>query len=286
MIVDYLDHQKLQLARSTEDFAAPQPPAAVLPPATPFFARSAVDSLSATSASFLTELASPLTSVSIPPAFKPFTISPLKNASRYSDLLAAPAASAREQQLLDALMESEGRDEARKRAMIDMQASTILAGMYVDQARAQLQGAEERKLKKKSRRKLGDGKAKYFTGDEFVQLCIDDAKQKEQEATGKEERRVQREAHAGEIVAWRKKNEEIRTRNDVKKEQFALDKAAWEVEKAEAKTEKRRPGWVKPKWKDYNAEGLLPRPKKPAEEEDEDDEDGEGSGNGSDIELD
>jgi hypothetical protein len=76
MIVDYLDYQKLH----TGDGSDPDPatafvPATPLPLATPFFARSAVDSLSGTSASFLMST-SPLRSTAMPPAFKPMTISP------------------------------------------------------------------------------------------------------------------------------------------------------------------------------------------------------------------
>ncbi|KAJ7450838.1 hypothetical protein FB451DRAFT_1285273 [Mycena latifolia] len=225
---------------------------------------------------------SPLKATSMPPLFKPVTISPQRPISRYAELLARPAMNAYEQELRDALAECDQRDEARKAAMIGMQAGVVLAGMYVNRAQNQLQEAEERKGKKKSRRKMGDGKAKWFTSDAFIQLCIDDDQRREEEERGKEGRQVARETRAAELAEWKKKNDLIRARNEAKKELFEADKAAWELEKAEAKADKRRPAWQKPKWKDYNPEPLLPRPKKLEEGGDEkDDSDGEGSGNGS-----
>ncbi|KAJ7495066.1 hypothetical protein FB451DRAFT_1121654 [Mycena latifolia] len=289
MIVDYLDYQKLQAASNDEALALSSASLLSTPApssATPFFARAAVDNLSATSASFLTSLTSPLKSISTPPAYKPYTISPIKQTARYPELLERPSASAREDELLSVIREYERRDVARKAAMIDMQASAVLAGMYVNRAHGQLQEQEVRKTRKKGKRKMGDGKAKYFTSDEFMQLCEDEEREKEQQATEKEGRRVQREAHAGELASWKTNNDQIRARNEAKKEQFKLDEAAWEAEKVLAKADKRRPAWVKPKWKDYNPEKQLPRPKKPADDEEDDEEDGEGSANGSGMDID
>ncbi|KAJ7814466.1 hypothetical protein B0H13DRAFT_1664783 [Mycena leptocephala] len=292
MIVDYLDYQKLHTVDNPEANSDSEPDAdtnPVPPPAqsstTPFFARSAIDSLSGTSASFLTST-SPLKATSIPPAFKALTITPLRPTSRYAELLATPAATAREQELLSALAEADQRDEMRKTAMVGMQAGVLLSGMYVNRAQAQLQEVEERKAKKKTKRKMGDGKAKWFTGDAFIQLCIDDEQRKEEETAGKEDRQVQREECAGELAEWKKENDLIRGRNEAKKEVFEADKAAWEIEKDDAKADKRRPGWAKPKWKDYKPELLLKRPKAPVEDKEEDSDDGEGSANGSEMEID
>jgi hypothetical protein len=65
----------------------------------------------------------------------------------------------------------------------------------------------------------------------------------------------------------------IRERNEAKKIVFAADLEAWEAEKTAAKEEKRKRLWEKPKWKDYNPEVLLARPKKLVDE-DEDSENG------------
>ncbi|KAJ6632593.1 hypothetical protein B0H10DRAFT_2206951 [Mycena sp. CBHHK59/15] len=124
--------------------------------------------------------------------------------------------------------------------MLDMQAATVLAGMYSNRAQSQLQAIEERKQKKRGKRKMGDGKAKYFSGDDFHQLCLDDEKAKEDEAVEKEQRRVQREAHASELAEWKKNNAAIRARNEAKKAKYAADKAAWDVESVAAKLQKHR----------------------------------------------
>ena len=50
--------------------------------------------------------------------------------------------------------------------------------------------------------------------------------------------------------------------NKAKKVQFKADRMVWELEKAEAKANKHHLGWPKPKWKDYEPEVLLARPKK------------------------
>ena len=109
-------------------------------------------------------------------------------------MLARPAASAREQDLLDALAECDQRNETRKAAMIGMQAGVVLAGMYVNHTQSQLQVVEERKGKRKGRQKMGDGKAKWFTSDMFIQLCEDKEQRKEEEAADKEGRKAEREA--------------------------------------------------------------------------------------------
>ncbi|KAK7007310.1 centromere protein B [Favolaschia claudopus] len=278
MIRDYLDYQHLQTTPMDEDSPVIDPPASLAPP---LFMRTAVETLSTTSASFLTS-SSPLQSTSAPPAFKPYTISPIKHESRYTSLLSRPPQTAAEAELMLALQESEGRDNKRKLSMVNMQASTILAGMYTNRAQSQVQAAEERKRKKGGKRKMGDGNAKYFSGDDFFKMVEDDDRRREEEAAEKDKRQKQRQAHAVELAAWQQANEAVRERNKKRREEHAADVAAWEVEKAAAKAAKRRPGWVKPKLADYQLEVLLPRPKKVVEDEEDDENDDEGSGNGSD----
>ena len=108
--------------------------------------RVAANALESTSASFLVS-ASPLKSKSRLPAFQPFTISPFKQ-SRYHDLLNQTPTTAQEQELHNALIESERRDNNRKHAMISMQAGVVLQDLYVSQAREQLEEHEERRRKK------------------------------------------------------------------------------------------------------------------------------------------
>jgi hypothetical protein len=151
--------------------------------------------------------------------------------------------------------------------MVNMQAGAVLSNMYASRAQTQLQTQETRKSRKKGKRKMGDGKAKYFTGDEFYQLAVEDERQRLEEEAGKDQRKTQRAAHAIELVEWKKENDAIRERNEAKKQLMAADVEAWEAEKQAAKEEKRRRGWEKPKWKDYGPEVLLQRPKKSADDD-------------------
>ncbi|KAJ7442313.1 hypothetical protein FB451DRAFT_1057607 [Mycena latifolia] len=269
-----MDYQRIQAVPCEDEDEPPTSPVAPGPSSTPFFAWAAVDNLSRTSASFLTT-SSPLKSASAPPAFKPFTISPMKSISRYAGLLERPIQSAREQELVDALRESEAQDSVRKRSMVEMQAGVMLAGMYSNRAHTQLQAQETRRQRKSGKKRMGDGKAKYFTGDEFFNLAVNDARQREEDEVGKEQRKMQRAAHAAELALWKQKNEAIKQRNEAKRVTFASDSTAWELEKAAAKLEKRRPGWEKPKWKDYGAEQMLPRPKMAADDKGSQSENGE-----------
>ncbi|KAJ7334640.1 hypothetical protein DFH08DRAFT_706956 [Mycena albidolilacea] len=274
MIVNYLDYQKIQTEPCGDDNELPTP----APSETPYFVRAAVDSLSATSGSFLTT-SSPLKASSTPPIYKSFTVSPMKPGLCYAELLERPVQSAREQELIDALRDSDNCGNNRKRVMIKMQASVILFGMYVLCAQTQLQAQETKKSCRKGKRKMGDGKAKYFTGDEFFQLVLDDEHRQKEEGVGKEQRKVVQDAHSLRLAAWKKGNKQIRERNEAKKVTLVADLAVWEVEKQEAKQERCKAGWEKPKWKDYGLEVLLVRPTK-ADKDDEDDEESE---NGSDA---
>jgi DDE superfamily endonuclease len=269
MIRDYLDYQKLQASASIDALADGQTHDLQGQTATPFFVRAAVDELASTSASFLTAT-STLQSTSAPPAFKPATISPIRR-TRYSHLLDNIPQTAQEQDLQNALRESEARDEARKESMLAMQAGVVLAGMYVDRAQEQLQAVEEKKKKNGKKRLMGDGKAKLFTGDEFYNLCVADEQERKKDAAVKEQRHIQRETHTVTLVEWKKVNDAIRERNEAKRAVFNEALKAWEDDRDAAKREKRRPGWTKPRWKDYSPEILIQRPKR-VEAGDEDEE--------------
>ncbi|KAJ7022259.1 hypothetical protein C8F04DRAFT_971733 [Mycena alexandri] len=284
LIEDYVHYQHIQAAPGILSPSPPSTPRPAGSSSAPLFVRSAVDGLSRSSASFLTS-SSPVQSRAVPPAFKPYTISPLKATSRYSPLLDRPVHSAREQELVDALREADHRDNERKRQMMAMQASAILSGIHSNRVQSQLQAAEERKKKKEGngRRKMGDGKPKYFTGEAFYNLSLEDDRERVEQAAEKEQRQEQRTAHARNLVEWKKANEAIRERNEVRRATFVLDTAAWEEEKAAAKVDKRKPGWAKPKVRDYGIENLLPRPKKPVGGGNSDVDEEEGSANGSNL---
>ncbi|KAJ7364677.1 hypothetical protein DFH08DRAFT_682107 [Mycena albidolilacea] len=101
-----------------------------------------VDNLPLTSAAFLVT-SSLLKSTSAPPTFKPYTISPIKHGSRYSHLFEHAPRTTQEAELMLALQESEGHNNSRKQSMVEMQASTMLVGMYNNCTQSQLQAVEE-----------------------------------------------------------------------------------------------------------------------------------------------
>ncbi|KAJ6530593.1 hypothetical protein B0H19DRAFT_871096, partial [Mycena capillaripes] len=133
-----------------------------------------------------------------------------------------------EWEFAQALQESEARDERRKASLISVQAGAVLSGMYNKRAQTQLQAQETRKARRKGKGRMGDGKAKWLTGDDFFNFTKEDARQREEEAEGKEQRKVAREAHAAELAVWKRDNEQIRERNDARKVTFAADTEAWE----------------------------------------------------------
>ncbi|KAJ7110299.1 hypothetical protein C8R43DRAFT_863894, partial [Mycena crocata] len=122
-------------------------------------------------------------------------------------------------ELVDALREAEERDGKRKEAMIEMQAGTILVGMYANRAQAHIQATEHKKAKK-GRAKMGDGKAKYLTGDTFFQLCQDHEKDKAKAVADKDQRQADRETRASELASRQAKNERIRERNGERKKRY------------------------------------------------------------------
>lgn len=64
---------------------------------------------------------------------------------------------------------------------------------------------------------MGDGKAKFFTSDDFFQLCIDDEQQQQENVDNANEHWEAREVHAGWIADWKRENKAIKERNEVKK---------------------------------------------------------------------
>jgi hypothetical protein len=219
-------------------------------PTTPV--RVAANALESTSASFLMS-GSPLKSTSRLPPFRPFTISPFKQ-SRYHDLLDKPPMTAREQELQNALIESESRDSNRKHAMISMQAGVVLQDLYVAQAREQLEEHEQRKKKKKSNRLFGDGLPKLLDDDVFFNKVTEHEAEKKRKADAKEDRRLLREAHATSLAEWKKQEDERKEKNKETRLVYQQAVQAWEAERDLAKLQHRKAGWTKPK------QGIILKP--------------------------
>jgi hypothetical protein len=143
----------------------------------------------------------------------------------------------------------------------------------------QLQAREEKKKDKGKKRLMGDRKAKFFSGDEFYAMCMEDEWQQAEGEAEAAERKSQRENHVTALAAWKKECDGIRDRNREKKMEYQAAVIEWEAEKATAKLERRRAGWPKPKWKqDYMPEVMPERPKKNAEDDEDEDESDNGDG--------
>ncbi|TFK59101.1 hypothetical protein BDN72DRAFT_781204 [Pluteus cervinus] len=162
-----------------------------------------------------------------------------------------------EGKLQRALHKAEGEHEVQKEDMTRMQAGLVLGNMYVQRTQKQLNTAEEKSKKSRKRHLLQDGRAKYYTGDEFWEACVEDEQCQETEAEEKQRGQERREARAVELEQWKEQNDEIRARNKVRKDKWENDVKLWEAERDCAKALRKRPRWNKPK---LGNERLLPRP--------------------------
>lgn len=129
---------------------------------------------------------------------------------------------------------------------------------------------------------MGDGKAKFFSGDDFYALCVEEDQRRKDEEVAAKEWEVLKQSHAEALAAWNKVNDAIRQRNKDKKDIYMEALSAWEAERDNAKLEKRQARWEKPKWKEWSPEKLLPRPKKQVEDENDSENDGDGKDNDDD----
>ncbi|THV02098.1 hypothetical protein K435DRAFT_578368, partial [Dendrothele bispora CBS 962.96] len=134
---------------------------------------------------------------------------------------------AHESQLRQALIECNVRDEGWKGEMIKMQAGVVLANIYSRQVQCQLQAHEEKSTKKGKSRLIGDGKACFFTGDEFFNAVVEDNERREEEAEKKKKAQEARLAHVEALQQWESRCNLIRERNQERKERFHADEAAW-----------------------------------------------------------
>jgi hypothetical protein len=157
-----------------------------IPPRIPTPIRVAVDAIASTSAAFLVSKTPP-NSKAKPPRFAPYTVSPVR--CRQRAILDDEPQTEREGDLIQALKEADEQDEWRKRAMIGMQATAVLQGMYVAKVQGHLEEHETRAGKKKTGNRLfGDGYGKLLSGDDFYNLTLEIEEQAKQKADEKVER--------------------------------------------------------------------------------------------------
>ncbi|KAH9891175.1 hypothetical protein C8Q73DRAFT_650870 [Cubamyces lactineus] len=211
-------------------------------------------------------------------------ISPPK--CQYKSLLNRTPSTILGEELQKALHKSEHRDLSRKRSLMEMQAATILQGLYMNHIQEKLQAKEEKGTQKK-RKLLTDGLPRLLDGDEFFQTVTEHEAALQRKKAEKDARRAERDCYAAAIDEWTKQEQQQKARVAEKRRQYGAAVEEWEREKNRAKQKGQRAGWGKPKL--GKIELQLPKlkyaPTKAAEAEEEKDEDEEDEDGQSDGEM-
>lgn len=184
-----------------------------IPPRIPTPIHVAVDAIASTSAAFLVSKPPPPNSKAKPPRFAPYTVLPVR--SRQQAILDDEPHTEREGDLIQALKEADEQDEWQKYAIIGMQATAVLQGMYVAKVQGHLEVHEMRAGKKKTGNRLfGDGYGKLLSGDDFYKLTLEIEEQAKWKAEEKVEGARKREEHAMVVAEWKRNESARKARND------------------------------------------------------------------------
>lgn len=200
-------------------------------------AKSTIESLASTSASFLVD-EDPLTSShQLPEYILPPQILTCK---RKHVLLEDEPENEKEQAYQDALREAHVCETQYKRALTGMQSTMVLQSMFCERLSGQLATQEEKQKKKRKKGQLnGDGLPRLLTSDEFYNRVVQHENACEEEEVARESRRNQREERAALMVIWQEAENERRKRNESRKETYKEELRLWEEERVRAKAEKR-----------------------------------------------
>jgi hypothetical protein len=154
----------------------------------------------------------------------------------------------REASLIQVLREADERDEWWKRAMIGMQATAMLQGMYVAKVQGHLEEHEQRAGKKKTGNRLfGDGYGKLLSGNDFYNSSLEIEELAKRKSEEKAERIRRQEMHAIVVAEWKRNESARKARNNEVRTNHQNAVKAWEAERDLAKEKKRKPRWTKPK---------------------------------------
>ena len=153
-----------------------------------------------------------------------------------------------EQNLQEALHASNMIVDAQKRVMQGMQAQTILHSMYLESMRGQLQGQEEKKLKKRKTGKINmDGWAKLLTQLNViagVKEWQDGQDKAVEEATAK---KTAKEKYNEAMDIWKVHEMDRKGWNADLKSGWDEDLKKWTIEWDNVKYDCWKPRWTKPK---------------------------------------
>lgn len=197
-------------------------------------------------------------------------------------LLHDPPATEREEKLLEALRDAERRDIYQQGQLAGMNSMLVMHGVYHDRTSSQLGTQEEKKKKKPTGKLMMDGNPRLVTGDRFYENAVDHDHEQDRLAAAKEQRKLTREERAEAMKEWKVKDDERKRLNAettrVWKEAIAL----WEIERDEAKAEKRKRRWNQPKRGKLLP--AIPRPKATIDVLETVDDAPETDGGGDDVE--
>jgi hypothetical protein len=181
----------------------------------------------------------------LPPIFT-IVISPPKRQDAM--ILDFEPSSELEAKLQDALRASDAIVEAQKMVIGGMQAQTVLQSMYLDGVRGQLQAQEVKKSKKRKTGKINmDGHAKILTQDDIVEGVRewqDEQDKAVEKAAGKKKAK---EKYTIAMDIWKVREMDRKARNAALKDGWDEDVKKWTVERDNAKYDRRKPRWTKPK---------------------------------------
>ncbi|PPQ82632.1 hypothetical protein CVT25_007560 [Psilocybe cyanescens] len=134
--------------------------------------------------------------------------------------------------LLSALRESEGFCHWLEVHAFELQASNILNEAYASCLKNQLAMKEEKKMKKKATKLVGDGLPRLLTADTFYKLAKEKEKKVREEAQQKSKRVEARKLYDEAVAQWKKNDEvrkveaaEVKTKNVKAKEVYEKKKA-------------------------------------------------------------
>lgn len=171
-------------------------------------------------------------------------MSPIK---RYGDLLTFEPQTTNESLLQEALRDAEIHRAYDKGVLQGQQAALIMQHVYCEKVRRQLATQEKKKNNKgKSRKLMGDGKARLLTADAFIDRVVENTLAREAEEQARGDKRATREIYHEEVKAWKKEEEARKVRNQAVKDVFKQEVKLWEAERDIQRTEKKRPRWKKP----------------------------------------
>ena len=181
-----------------------------------------------------------------------------------------------------ALRESQARDIQSKAAMVGMQLTIVLQGLFCERLSSQLAGQEDKQKKRKKGQLNGDGLPRLLTGDDFYNCVAEHERTSTIEEAAREAQKKRTNERAGLMDPWKQAEKERLERNNSRQIAFREETALWTEECTQAKDEQRQPGWAKPKL------GRLekPTPKPGVDGPDGDDSEGKGKDDKNDGEND